>query len=105
MQLKRVLFPALLFVLRPHLTLPPPHLAQLNSAAAARSLRLAFVLTRLPLHTPHTHYTQGKAIVVLDEVIVHEPYTADAAMADKQHQTTLHRVQKVINLMRQRLGV
>ena len=43
--------------------------------------------------------------MVLDEVIVHEPYTADAAMADKQHQTSLHRVQKVINLMRQRLGV
>ncbi len=48
---------------------------------------------------------QDKAIVVLEEVHVKEPYTPEAAHADGAHSATLARVRKVLSAERARLGI
>ncbi|KAI9227064.1 MAG: anticodon-binding domain-containing protein [Piptocephalis tieghemiana] len=46
-----------------------------------------------------------QSIVVLDEVIIHSPYTEDSCKANAEHASTLSRVQRVLQGERGRLGL
>uniref|UniRef100_A0A7S0RLT3 AD domain-containing protein n=1 Tax=Chlamydomonas leiostraca TaxID=1034604 RepID=A0A7S0RLT3_9CHLO len=48
---------------------------------------------------------EGKDIVVLDEVVIKEPYTPNDCWTDAKHQATLNRVKMVLAAERTRLGL
>ncbi|PNH04763.1 Protein LSM12 A [Tetrabaena socialis] len=48
---------------------------------------------------------RGKVIVVLESVLIEEPYTPDSCRSEEEHRATGERVKMVLRLERERLGL